>query len=156
MSDIERSKEAARTFFDQVWSRGQVDRVGDFLADDFISHNTLKVSITSPADYAAGVVAYRLSFPDLVSTVHDVLAEGDRVAVRGTDRGTHRGPFMGREPTGRTVEIGWIEIFRMEDGKAAEGWVEADFGDLLAQLDADISNPPGDPAAPAGGDPAAS
>ncbi len=135
MSDIEQDKRAARAFFDRVWTAGEVARAGDFLADHFTSHNPPNIIITSPDDYAAAVLSFRTAFPDLVSTVEDVFGEGDRLAVRGTDRGTHRGVYEGREPTGRTVELTWIEIFRMESGKAVEGWVETDLSRLLAQLD---------------------
>jgi predicted ester cyclase len=78
--------------------------------------------------------AYRAAFPDLVTSVEDVVAEGDRVVVRGTDRGTHQGDFMGRAASGRLVTTTWTEIFRMESGKAVEGWVETDTKGLMDQL----------------------
>jgi predicted ester cyclase len=59
-----------------------------------------------------------------------VLVDGDRVVVRGTDRGTHRGDFMGFPASGREVTTTWIEIFRMENGKAAESWLESDSATL--------------------------
>ena len=104
-----------------------------FLADDFVSHNSLNFSIQSSDEYA-GVIAYRAAFPDLITSVEDVIAEGDRVVVRGTDRGTHQGEFMGHPATGRLVTTTWIEIFRMKSGKAVEGWVESDTKGLTEQL----------------------
>ena len=50
--------------------------------------------------------------------------------MRGTDRGT----FMGYPPTGRSVTATWIEIFRLKEGKAVEGWVETDVRQLFDQL----------------------
>jgi predicted SnoaL-like aldol condensation-catalyzing enzyme len=41
---------------------------------------------------------------------------------------------MGKAATGRVVTTTWIEIFRMESGKAVEGWLEADTKGLLDQL----------------------
>jgi len=79
-------------------------------------------------------LGYRAAFPDLVTTLEDVFAVGDRVAVRGIDRATHRGEFMGRPGTGRAVESTWIEIFRLESGKAVEGWLETDMHRLLDQI----------------------
>jgi predicted ester cyclase len=61
-------------------------------------------------------------------------AVNNRVAVRGTDRGTHRGEFMGRAATGRPMTATWIEIFRIHSGKAVEGWVETDLRRLLDQI----------------------
>ncbi len=105
-----------------------------FLADDFVSHNSLNVAIRSADEYCQGVTAYRAAFPDLVTSVEDVIAEGDRVVVRGTDRGTHLGEFMGHPASGRVVTTTWIEIFRMDSGKAVEGWVETDTKSLSEQL----------------------
>jgi steroid delta-isomerase-like uncharacterized protein len=128
------NKAAVRRFFEDGWNRGDLDEVKVFLADEFVSHNSLDFSIRSADDYCRGVVAYRRAFPDLVTSVEDVVAEGDRVVARGTDRGTHRGEFMGRPASGRSVTTTWIEIFRMESGKAVEGWLETDSRRLMEQL----------------------
>ncbi|HEY3438571.1 MAG TPA: ester cyclase [Actinotalea sp.] len=129
------NKAAARRFFEEGWNKGDLAEVRAFLAEGFVSHNSLDPSIQSSDAYCRGLVAYRQAFPDLVTTVEDVIAEGDRVVARGTDRGTHRGEFMGRAATGRSVTATWIEIFRMESGKAVEGWVESDTKTLMEQLD---------------------
>jgi predicted ester cyclase len=133
MSEVD-SKAAVRRFFEEGWNKGDLAEVKAFIADEFVSHNSLDYSIQSADDYFRGVVAYREAFPDLVTSVEDVVAEGDRVVARGTDRGTHRGSFMGRAPTGRSVTVTWIEIFRMESGKAVEGWLESDTYKLMDQL----------------------
>jgi predicted ester cyclase len=80
------------------------------------------------------VLDYRTAFPDLTVTLEDVFASRDRIAVRGIDRATHCGQFMGRTATGRQVTATWIEIFRIESGKATEGWVESDTRRLLDQI----------------------
>lgn len=131
MSDVEA---AVRQFFEEVWNEGNVTAARDFLATEFISHNTVDVTVLGPDEYGQSVLAYRQAFPDLRTTLEDVFAAGDRVAVRGIDRGTHWGDFMGRPASGRRVTSTWIEIFRLESGKAVEGWVEMDMRRLLDQL----------------------
>ena len=133
MSDVE-LRAAVRRFFDEVWNKGNVGETEAFLAPEFVSHNTLEVRILGPREYAGAVTAYRAAFPDLHTTLEDVLVDGDRVVVRGTDRGTHRGDFMGYPASGRAITTTWIEIFRMENGKAAEGWLESDPAILRSQL----------------------
>ena len=128
------NKAAVRRFFEAGWNKGDLAEVKGFLASEFVSHNSLNLAIQSSDDYCQGLVAYRQAFPDLTTSVEDVIAEGDRVVVRGTDRGTHRGEFMGRSATGRLITVTWIEIFRMESGKAVEGWVESDTQRLTDQL----------------------
>ena len=123
-----------RRFFEEVWNQGNVVAARDFLATEFTSHNTFDVSILGPDGYGRAVLDYRMAFPDLTVTLEDVFASRDRIAVRGIDRGTHRGQFMGRTATGRQVTATWIEIFRIESGKATEGWVESDTRRLLDQI----------------------
>jgi predicted ester cyclase len=59
--------------------------------------------------------------------------------VRGVDRGTHRGTFMGYPATGRVVTATFIEIFRLEEGKAVEGWVETNVKQLIDQITGDVA-----------------
>jgi steroid delta-isomerase-like uncharacterized protein len=134
MMTEEDNKAAVRRFFEDGWNNGDVVQIKAFLADEFVSHNSLNFTIQSSDDYCRGVVAYRTAFPDLITSVEDVIAEGDRVVVRGTDRGTHQGEFMGKAASGRFVTTTWIEIFRMESGKAVEGWVETDTKGMMDQL----------------------
>jgi steroid delta-isomerase-like uncharacterized protein len=137
MPDEDNNNAAARRFFDEVWNSGNIAEAGNFLAPTFVSHNPFGISLVGPEQYGEAVLAYRAAFPDLVTTVEDVLTDADKVAVRGTDRGTHRGTFMGYPPTGRVVTTTWIEIFRLEAGKAVEGWLEANVQQLLGQLVSD-------------------
>jgi steroid delta-isomerase-like uncharacterized protein len=76
------------------------------------------------------------AFPDARFPVADVIAEGDKVAVRHNFQGTHREPFQGVPASDRPVDIGGIAIFRMEDGKVVEAWLNADFLGLLQQIGA--------------------
>jgi steroid delta-isomerase-like uncharacterized protein len=133
MSDDE-LRAAVHHFFDEVWNKGNVGETETFLGPDFVSHNPFGMQIVGAREYGSAVTAFREAFPDLHTTLEDVLADGDRVVVRGTDRATHRGDFMGFPATGREITMTWIEIFRMENGKAAEGWVESDSSVLRNQL----------------------
>ena len=79
MSDVEVS---VRRFFEEVWNQGNVAAAADFLAAEFTSHNTVDVTVLGPSDYGQSVLDYRVAFPDLRTTLEDVFASGDRVAVR--------------------------------------------------------------------------
>lgn len=86
--------------------------------------------------YRAVMSALFAGFPDARFLVDDVVAEGDRVAVRHRLVGTHTGDFQGLPPTGRRVEAAAIVLLRFEDGRVAEGWLNADFLGFLQQLGA--------------------
>lgn len=65
--------------------------------------------------------------PDLRITVEDVIADGDKAAVRSTVTGTPAGPYLGVDPVGRPMRFEAIDIWRIEDGLVAEGWHVEDF-----------------------------
>ena len=61
-------------------------------------------------------------------------AEGDRVVVRCTLRGTHMGESrMGFAPTGKGVAASMIVIFRLAGGTIVEKWINADYQGLVQQ-----------------------
>jgi predicted ester cyclase len=76
------------------------------------------------------------AFPDFRHTIEDLIAEGDKVVVRATDSGTHKGKFMGLEPTDKECTYGVIAIFRFENGKCVESWEEVDSLGFWQQLGA--------------------
>ena len=86
------------------------------------------------AEYAARLPGFLASMPALRYEVEDVIAEGDRVAVRLTSSATHTGHFMGMPASGKRYEIGEIHIFRIRDGRVSEHWHQADFMGMMKQL----------------------
>jgi steroid delta-isomerase-like uncharacterized protein len=80
---------------------------------------------------------HRAAFSDMHSEVQDLIAEGDRVAVRRTWRLTHTGEFEGLPPSGRTLTGTAMEFIRLDDaGQLAEFWTESDGYSFMAQLGA--------------------
>ena len=58
--------------------------------------------------------------------------------MRATDRGTHKGEFLGILPTDETVEFGVIAIFRLQGGLIEEVWEEVDLLGMLRQLGVEL------------------
>ena len=106
-------------------------------ASTFIDHDIhVETSIPGgPEDMRTALIAIRRGFPDIHVTIEDIIAEGDRVVVRNTWRGTHQVEFNGMPATGRCVEISGIVIWRIVDGMVAERWATIDTLTLLRQLD---------------------
>jgi len=63
-----------------------------------------------------------------------VFSKDDKVVVRGRTRGTHKGEFMGIAPTVRSLELTFICIVRIADGRLAERWPQFDFYSWMEQL----------------------
>jgi steroid delta-isomerase-like uncharacterized protein len=76
------------------------------------------------------------SFPDRRLWIHQIVGEGERVAVRLTWTGTHMGVFAGIAPTRREVEVNGMSVFALREGKIVEQWTEQDILALHQQLGA--------------------
>ena len=130
----ERNKALARRWFEDLFTRGDLDAADEILSADFVDHlpreeerglKELKLYITM----------YRTAFPDIHDNVEEIVAEGDKVVVRWSSRGTHQGEFMGVAPTGRHVTFTGMRLFRIAENKIAESWVNIDERGLQEQLD---------------------
>ena len=86
------------------------------------------------SDHEGFAKAFYAGFPDLYHTVEDTVATEDSVAVRFTLHGTHRAEFMGIPPTDRSLHIGAIAIFRIDDGRVAEIHGQFDQLGMMRQL----------------------
>ena len=130
---IEENKRTVRRFFEVGPSKGDPDAANELLAPGFVLHVPLPCS-PGIQGIDEVVTACRAAFENLNVTVEDMLAEEDRVAARFTARGIHKGPFMGLPPTGKPIVMTGIEIFRLERGRIAELWGEANLIGLMQQL----------------------
>lgn len=76
------------------------------------------------------------AFPDVVVTEEDLIAGDDRVVERSSAVATHRGSLMGEKPTHQRINWTEIHIYRLQDGKICEHWVEMAMMELLQQIGA--------------------
>ena len=74
------------------------------------------------------------AFPDVHFNIEDIVAEGDKVVVHFTFRGTHKGVFAGIPPTGKQVEMQGVQIARLVNEQIVEDWVIRDTMGLMQQL----------------------
>src|SRR5262249_1282313 len=103
------------------------------LARNYIAHFPgfpLLQGIEAFRQFTSGFFA---AFPDLQTTIEDLIAEGDKVAIRQPGRATHNGTFLGIPPTGKQVTFTSPDFSRFAGGELAEGGVELDMLGLLQQ-----------------------
>ena len=134
---IEENKTLVRRFLDEVYNKGNLAVADELVALGYISHNELNVEVLGPEGIKKAANMQRSAFPDLVTTIDDLIAEDDKVVVRGHDQGTHQAEFMGFPPTGKQFTITWIDIFRVEQGKLVEAWLEINIESFKRQLSSD-------------------
>jgi steroid delta-isomerase-like uncharacterized protein len=110
------------------------DLVDEVYAADVVWHEPDQ-EIQGSEEAKQYIETYKTAFPDLNATFEDVIAEGDKVVIRWTRRGTHQGEIEEfGPPTGRQVALEGITINRVEGGKIVEEWEAYDNLSVLRQL----------------------
>src|SRR5687767_10512313 len=101
MSTEEENKATFRRYIEEVWNQSNLELV-DEIFDRYISHPPNGPTLErGPEDVKRFVGEFRSAFPDLHIGIHDQIAEGDKVMVSATIRGTHQREFRGMAPTGK-------------------------------------------------------
>ncbi len=131
----EDNKATTRRFFEEVFNRGNLAIVDEIKSSNYMFHDPgLPEPVRGPEGFKHYLAMFRTAFPDLHSTIEDLLAEGEKVAVRFTFAGTQQGELMGIPPTGKQVTVTAILIARLVNGKFVEGWINYDALGMLQQL----------------------
>ena len=103
---------------------GGDDFVDEFYSPDYVDHTPSRVRGLAPGreGLRQAVAIFRGGFPDVRHVIEDVIAAGDRVAVRLRAEGTHSGELFGIPPSGQRVSQEAIVIYRLAGGKIIERW----------------------------------
>jgi serine phosphatase RsbU (regulator of sigma subunit) len=123
VSTEEENKATFRRYIEEVWNQTNLEVV-DEIFDRYISHQPDGPTLErGPEDVKRFVSEFRSAFPDFRLSIDDQLAEGDKVMVHATIRGTHQREFRGMAPTGKQIEERGFSVFRFSpEGKVVESW----------------------------------
>jgi predicted ester cyclase len=116
--------------YNQRCNEHRFQELGEFVAADV----EVNGAATGLAEYVRGLQAVGEAFPDYRWDLRHLLVDGDWLSAHFLDTGTHRGTFLGVEPTGRRVTTQEFALYRFERELIAEVWVTADNLVLLEQL----------------------
>ena len=120
--------------FDEVFSQGNMEVIDELVAEDVSGQDAAIDETRTIDDVRRVVVLFRTAFPDACYTIHDLIAEGDRVVARWSLTGTHRGTYLDVSATEKRVILKGILIYRLEDEKIVEYWGEIDHLGLMRQF----------------------
>ena len=119
----------------EVWSKGDLPLVDEITTEDYVEHDPVFPEPIRGRDALKEAIAtFREGAPDLTKSVDETYVDGDTVVVTYTATGTHEGEIMGIAPTGRSIEVDGVFVYRVEDGRLAEGTDQWDALGLLDQL----------------------
>lgn len=120
--------------FEEFINRRNPGAAGEYVSSSYVGHFPGLPPVQGIPAFQQFIGMWLQAFPDAHVTIEDAIADGDKVAVRTTFCGTHQGELMGVPPTGRQVTVTSLNLFRIEDGRAVEQWVNSDDLGMMQQL----------------------
>lgn len=134
MSETE-NKQLLRRYYEEVLMQGRVDILEAIARADYVEHSPFPGHGQGLEGLRQRVNTLRTAFNQHF-TLELLIAEGDKVAVLWTTRGTHTGEFLGLPATGKSYTIQGIDIHQLRDGRMAEHWDVVDLYGFLVQVGA--------------------
>ena len=135
---LDDNKALARRAIEELWSKANVDVLDEIYSPDYVDHRHHHPeddeAFKGTKNLMKAVKEFHDAFPNFYDTIEDVIAEGDKVVVRFTSQGVHKGKLMGIEPTNKEMKWTGIIIYRIENGKIAESWVNWDMMGMFQQM----------------------
>jgi steroid delta-isomerase-like uncharacterized protein len=118
----------ARRLFEEVFNEGRLEVADELGAPDLVFHSpTLDEPGHGPESIKEFAGGLRRGFPDLHIEIEQEFEDDGYVIARWrTTSQTHLGPYMGIPPTGRSITMTGIDIFKVRDGRIHEIWIEID------------------------------
>jgi steroid delta-isomerase-like uncharacterized protein len=137
----QKNKQVVRQFFEDA-DRHDIERMGQLVSStNYLFHfpGIPPMDWNTHKQFFTGFIT---SFPDLRHEIVEMVAEGDKVAVRFNVTGTHKGELQGIPPSGKNVSFGAMDFITLIDGKIVEDWLNTDIMGLMQQIGAIPSAPP--------------
>ncbi|KAB8140367.1 ester cyclase [Chloroflexia bacterium SDU3-3] len=126
----EENKALVRHWIEDVWMSNDADSVDQIFAPSYAVND----SPCPPAMVRSAMQMLHAAFSPFTASIQDLLAEGDRVAVRWVLRGHHSGAFRGVAATGQPVELRGTNIYRIAEGKIASNYEQVNAAEVVQQL----------------------
>ncbi|MEE9510275.1 MAG: ester cyclase [Candidatus Bathyarchaeia archaeon] len=130
----EQNKEIVRRYAEEEDKGNLLEVIDEIVAPDVVYHYPNNNNVSGLETIKQSSAQFHKAFPDLKHTIEFQIVEGDLVATRYTWRGTHKGRWMGIEPTGKEVTFTLLDVCRVKDGKIVEAWIELDSLGWMEQL----------------------
>jgi predicted ester cyclase len=116
----EENKAILRDSYEAIFNQHRVDRADEFYAANYLDHGADPRQAPGLDGAKETWAAYIATVADLRATIEEMIAEGDKIAVAWTVRGTHRGELLDIPPTGKYFRLTGLAIYRLVAGKIAE------------------------------------
>jgi len=125
----------------RAWNDGDIEALDDIYDANFIRHRPPFDDYTGLRLHKERVRLIRSAYPDHKTIIHDVIIDGDMVALWYTWKGTHTGEGLSLAPTGKRVSVPGCDVYKIVDGMIVEEWDHEGFLSLYQQLGYTVTPP---------------
>ena len=122
---------------EEAWASNELDALDEMFAPDFDNSATAFPGL--PPGLEGAKLAHQgamQSFPDRKTIIEEILGDGDKVMLRGRFVGTNQGgvEFLGAPANGNPIDVSYVSVYTVRDGKIAAHWGLNDAAGLMQQL----------------------
>ena len=129
----EQNKKLIQKLFSEVMTGKNLSIADEIFAPGFINHGIPNAK-KGPDGFKEVLQQFFDAYPDMKINVEHIIADDNNmVATRGHWTGTNKGSFMGMPASSKTVRVEFIDVWKIENGKLAENWVQMDMVGMMQQ-----------------------
>ncbi|MDR4984046.1 MULTISPECIES: ester cyclase [Bacillus cereus group] len=132
-------EQIVRKFFEEVRSGNNPDYSNQFMAEKVLAHQIVseeeQTVCRTPEDYAEHVREMIEVYGNFSLEIQEFLVQESKVYVRWKQVGMHVGEIDGYQPTGLPIIQIASAVYRIEDGKIVEYWIQIDRSGIQNQLE---------------------
>jgi ketosteroid isomerase-like protein len=110
------NKALIRDYHQRLWGQGDLSVIDTVWAADATARLT-GFDDTALSAVRADAARYWGAFDRVETTIHDLIAEGDKVVLHWSTTGRHIGPYGDIAATGRSITMAGIDILTLKDGR---------------------------------------
>jgi steroid delta-isomerase-like uncharacterized protein len=130
----EQNKEIVRRVYTDIFDSNDLTAIDTLFAQEVIVHDPISGDSQGIDAYRQLASFFLSAFPQETTDLQILVAEGDFVAVLHTHHAVNSGSFLGMPPTGKTVHVSGLELYRIQNGAVVEFWRHDDDAGLMRQL----------------------
>jgi steroid delta-isomerase-like uncharacterized protein len=134
MSD-ERLMDITRRLFGEVFNRGDLNALNEFVAENLIEHEPTPPGTPQGREgLRQWVMMMRKGIPDFTFDIQEMVVNGDKVWIRSIVHGKNSGELMGMPASGKTIQADVIDIVRYDHDQVVEHWGVMDQLTMMQQM----------------------
>jgi steroid delta-isomerase-like uncharacterized protein len=129
------NKQVVQRFVEECWNQGNLNAVSEYLADQVRFHDPVFPNLGPGIQNVKNHIEQcRKAFPDFRFNIEDTIAERNEVVLHWKAHGTHKGPFLGMQPTNQKFNVDGTSIYRLENSKIVEEYANWNLATMMQQL----------------------